>query len=519
MIVLGGRACAAPLALAGCGGSDETLGHHANRRPRRNRHATEPATTADRRPPTETERDRHRRRRPRTSADVTSSITVVGGETEGGVQTIEAKQRPDTCASWSDSDAAGRDTPARLRHREGGRPRASPAVFAFTADLEGIFEMEFARQRAGDREARRQSVIDRPPRARALGSRRPPDPAWLFVWVAAAVLVISFVAPGRAVEDGRSSRDRPRRSAAASGCLASCSRTPLEVLCGSARCLPPRLTIWAGFVGVTSPGPRTSPRPSSTSSSGSGSSRERALRQRVLRVQPVAGSRPGVRWAATVRSATRPAGTPFRTRSGSALAGGRGPVRVRLARAALSGRRRRRVRSRPRRSSTPALTFLGMGLFGVDPWIQPGRGVLDVLRPLLPDARSSSVTRTAIVLRRPLAGLTDLRPMPGTVAVLAVMIGTVTFDGLQETVFWGDARPTRSRTSSDDLGTGSDPRGRARRRRRAARHDRRSSRGFYLLGCLGARTVGGGFGQSELARSVRPLARADRVRLRRSPTT
>ena len=44
-------------------------------------------------------------------------------------------------------------------------------------------------------------------------------------------------------------------------------------------------------------------------------------------------------------------------------------------------------------------------------------------------------------LRPPLSGLPRLDPIPGTVPVLCVMIGTVTFDGLSQGPLWKDLSP------------------------------------------------------------------------------
>ena len=84
-----------------------------------------------------------------------------------------------------------------------------------------------------------------------------------------------------------------------------------------------------------------------------------------------------------------------------------------------------------------ALTFLGMGLFGVEPWIRRGEA-FSVYFGLFSRISIFDRDEDRIVVRPPLVGLTELRAAAGTVAVLAVMIGTVSFDGIQETVFWGN---------------------------------------------------------------------------------
>ena len=44
-------------------------------------------------------------------------------------------------------------------------------------------------------------------------------------------------------------------------------------------------------------------------------------------------------------------------------------------------------------------------------------------------------------LRKPLSGVAQLEPLPGTIALLFVMIGTVMFDGASEGSPWVDIAP------------------------------------------------------------------------------
>ncbi|MBI5309795.1 MAG: fenitrothion hydrolase [Actinobacteria bacterium] len=77
------------------------------------------------------------------------------------------------------------------------------------------------------------------------------------------------------------------------------------------------------------------------------------------------------------------------------------------------------------------VTFAGMALFGVDRWLDRGEG-FSVYFNLF--SRVSVFERRAgtIGLRPPLAGLAGVRPLPGISVLLAVMIGAVTFDSLGE---------------------------------------------------------------------------------------
>jgi len=95
-------------------------------------------------------------------------------------------------------------------------------------------------------------------------------------------------------------------------------------------------------------------------------------------------------------------------------------------------------------------TFIGMALYGVETWTRRGDafGVyFNLFSRLAPfESRDGEVG-----LRRPLAGLTTLDRLPATVALLAVMIGTVTDDGLSEGKIWADLQPD-SASFFDSLG-------------------------------------------------------------------
>ena len=82
-----------------------------------------------------------------------------------------------------------------------------------------------------------------------------------------------------------------------------------------------------------------------------------------------------------------------------------------------------------------ALTWLAMFLFGVERWTRDG-DAFSVYFNLL--SRVSVVERRGrrIGLRAPLSGLTRLKQLPGTVAFVAAMIGTVSFDGFSGGATW-----------------------------------------------------------------------------------
>jgi hypothetical protein len=87
--------------------------------------------------------------------------------------------------------------------------------------------------------------------------------------------------------------------------------------------------------------------------------------------------------------------------------------------------------------SYAAVQLVGMALYGVEAWSNRGDGfgvffgLFSRLAPLHGRGRT-------IALRPPLSGLSHTSPNPGTVALMAVVIGTTTFDGLSENTWWTD---------------------------------------------------------------------------------
>ncbi len=82
-----------------------------------------------------------------------------------------------------------------------------------------------------------------------------------------------------------------------------------------------------------------------------------------------------------------------------------------------------------------ALTFLGMALFGVEVWSQRGEAFavyFNLLAQMSPLERRDG----RLGLRPPLSGLPRLEQLPGTVALVGVLIGSVSFDGLSAGPTW-----------------------------------------------------------------------------------
>ena len=102
------------------------------------------------------------------------------------------------------------------------------------------------------------------------------------------------------------------------------------------------------------------------------------------------------------------------------------------------------------------ITLIAMGIYGVDAWISRGEA-FSVYFNLFSLASIFERRRRTIGLRPPLAGLARLPPAPGTGAVLAVMIGSVSFDGLSGGPNWQQRLRPVLDVLRTDLGIG--PRG------------------------------------------------------------
>lgn len=142
-----------------------------------------------------------------------------------------------------------------------------------------------------------------------------------------------------------------------------------------------------------------------------------------------------------------------------------------------------------------AVTLGAMFVYGTETWASRGEafgayfGLFARVAPL--EVRDGRIGR-----RPPLSGLPRVDPLPGTVALVAVMIGTVTFDGLSQGAAWktgiGEALfdlfngPFGADTATDLAGTVGLVAGPL------------LIGGFYALGIAGAESVGGGFSAERL---------------------
>jgi hypothetical protein len=82
-----------------------------------------------------------------------------------------------------------------------------------------------------------------------------------------------------------------------------------------------------------------------------------------------------------------------------------------------------------------AVTLVGIAVYGTEQWTANAEG-FSVYYNLFSRISPVTVKDGRLGVRRPLAGLAKLDPLPGTVALLVVMLGTVTFDGASEGALW-----------------------------------------------------------------------------------
>jgi hypothetical protein len=87
-----------------------------------------------------------------------------------------------------------------------------------------------------------------------------------------------------------------------------------------------------------------------------------------------------------------------------------------------------------------AITLIAMACFGTEAWISRGEA-FSVYFNLFSRLSPLTVKDGRLALRRPLSGISTLEPLPGTVALLIVMIGNVMFDGASEGPPWVDIAP------------------------------------------------------------------------------
>jgi hypothetical protein len=260
-----------------------------------------------------------------------------------------------------------------------------------------------------------------------VGKQDLPIPRWLFAWAAAVVLVVSFVALATLWPRPRLERAGERRVLGVPAIA--------EILSGAVGVAVFAITVWAGFAG------------SQTATAN--------LMPTMVYV---------IFWVA-IPFVTLPLGNvfaafnPWRAVARAAAwlfsrAGQGTEAPAPLAYPTWLGRWPAALgivlfawvelvyvnRDDPSQLATMALLYaavqlVGMSLYGIEPWTRNADAfsvyfrLFSLLSPLHWRART-------LYVRPPLAGATTLDPVPGTVALLCVMIGTVSFDGLSQGELW-----------------------------------------------------------------------------------
>jgi hypothetical protein len=316
-----------------------------------------------------------------------------------------------------------------------------------------------------------------------------PIPQWLFAWVAAIVLIVSFAALSLLWPQPRLERAEARRRFQVP--------LPLRVLAGALGIAAFALVLYAGFAGTEVATANLAPT---------------AIYVLVWVGVPVVSVVFGDVWRAVDPWYALARGGAWAAR----LARGGRPLRAPLTYPERLGRWPAAVtvaafawlelayldRDVPSTLAALALAYalvqlVGMGLFGIERWRSRADGFA-VLFELFSRIAPLELRDGAVATRPLLSGLPKLdAAVPGTVALTAVMIGTTTFDGASNGELWSSiARPLNDLFGDVGLGT-------------TAATELTSTVGllgaivavglFYRMGVAGMRTVGGDHTTGELA--------------------
>ena len=321
-----------------------------------------------------------------------------------------------------------------------------------------------------------------------------PIPEWLFGWAAAVVLVVSFVALAVLWPVPRLVGARFRPLPGLSRVLRS---WPVELLCGAVGVFLLGLTIWAGLDGTETSTANFAPTFVYVIFWLGLVGASMLLGNVFKAFNPWRALGRAVSWVArTAARAPMPAPLSYPERLGHWPAAAGIFLFAVLELVSSNG-------DAPRTLAVAALVysvvqFVGMALYGVEEWSERG-DAFGVYFGLFARISPWEERDGVIGLRLPLAGLADFRALPGTVALLAVMIGSVTFDGAAEAPIWTGIAPDIS-DFFQSLGLSPE------KALEAAFLVGLVTAiaivyGFYMLGVRGARSVGGERPTGELARA------------------
>ena len=102
------------------------------------------------------------------------------------------------------------------------------------------------------------------------------------------------------------------------------------------------------------------------------------------------------------------------------------------------------------------VTWLGIAAFGRDAWLENGEAFnvyFGLLARVSPFGARETERGRELYVRPPLAGLAHPDGRPGTLAFLAVMLGSVAFDGVSRTSWWIDRQYSVESAFPDSPGT------------------------------------------------------------------
>jgi hypothetical protein len=264
-----------------------------------------------------------------------------------------------------------------------------------------------------------------------VGRQDLPIPRWLFFWGAGVVLVVSFVALAVLWPEPKLQEPRERR-------IASVPRA-LEVLCGAAGAGAFGLVVYAGLAGTQIVPDNLAPT---------------AIYVLFWVGLPVLSLIFGDVFAAVNpwRAVGRAVGWMSRRAGSGAMPEplayparlGRWPAAV-----AIFGFAWLELVSAngddPSTLAVLALAYaavqlVGMGLYGVEPWLRNADGFA-VLFSFFGRLAPLRWGDGAVHVRKPLSGLPGLDAVPGTVALVCVAIGSTSFDGFSGGKLWTDWAP------------------------------------------------------------------------------
>ena len=259
-----------------------------------------------------------------------------------------------------------------------------------------------------------------------------PIPEWLFGWAAAAVLVVSFIGLAMLWPQPRLEADRWRPLPGSLGRLIA--GRAIEVVCGAVGLFLLGVTIWSGIAGVQAPSANFAPTfvyvifwvglvPVSV------------LFGDLFRAfNPWRAGGRAVSWVAR-RAAGEAFPAPFSypDRLGHWPAAATLLLFTTMELVASKGDLPENVAIATLVYS--ALTWVAMALYGVDAWIERGEG-FSVYFNLFSRLSVFECRGGEVGLRAALSGLAGFEALPGTVALVGVMIGSVSFDGFGESRAW-----------------------------------------------------------------------------------